>query len=56
MTMTIHHMCEDIAADPDGFWIGECNCGYTTAPSPSLDIAIDQLMQHAADQARKESP
>lgn len=37
--------------DDDGWYWSRCECNYEQGPFPDMETAIDDLMQHAREQA-----
>lgn len=48
------HFCDEIARDEEDWWYVICNCGYQVRDLPDLDIAVDMMMDHAANIVLKE--
>lgn len=45
--MSNEHNCAVADTDDEGFFFGECACGFRTPPLPDLDLLIDEMMDHA---------
>jgi hypothetical protein len=45
-----HFTVDGFLEDKLGFFVAECDCGWTTPPSPDTETAADFLMQHAYEQ------
>jgi len=49
------HYSVNFEPNDEGWYVPECQCGWTWAPVPDAEDAADALMQHAREQGYLEA-